>query len=220
MQPVGEVMLGHVPWPHELPAEEIDRRDRDSREGDAVLLLDQLPPAFRKRWGDGRLERSCHVKLVEAARAWRADASFLVLGDSGVGKSTAAAWLFRRIVIAGIQRGGPAWERARTARWYPAVELERARLEHKLGVGEAPEVARAQGASVLVIDDAGQDRDASAIRKVLGARYDAGLPTILSTNLRQAELVAHYGGAFVRKLVQSGGKRAAIVNLWPKTGTP
>lgn len=213
MQSVGEV-LGQLRAPIALSDEEIDRRDRDSREGDAILLLDQLPPAFRKRWSDGRLERSCHPKLTTAARAWLADRSFIVLGPSGVGKSTGAAWLFRRVVVAGVLRGGPSWDRSRTARWFPAVELERARSEHKLGAGKPLEILRATGASVLVVDDAGQDRDPSAVRDVLAARYDAGLPTILSTNLKPEELAAHYGGAFVRKLRESGGRKAVLVNLW------
>lgn len=213
MQQAGEYALGHLLGLQPLSDEEVDRRDRAERARDGEVVLGQLPAALRTKMNRQRLDRRCHPTLAGAALAWRCDRSFVVLGKTGVGKSTAASWILHRVVAAGVQRGGAAWARAKHVRWFPAVELERARIEHKLGAGDAPEILRAQAASVLVLDDAGQERDPGAVREVLAARYDLGVPTIVSTNSTVSALDAHYGGAFVRKLLESGGRKAVIVDL-------
>jgi DNA replication protein DnaC len=193
--------------------EEVDRRDRAERAQDCLVVLSCVPAALRKKLARGRMEKAVERRLLAAARAWRADRSFVVLGPTGAGKSTAAAWLLQRIVALGVRDGGDAWRRAKHLAWYPAVELERARAEHRMGAGDAPEILKAQAATVLVLDDAGQEHDPSAVREVLAARYDLGVPTIATSNATPAQLSAHYGDAFVRKLLESGPHMAVVVNL-------
>lgn len=197
------------------PDEEVDALEREQRATEAAqVVLAGLPRALRRRQTGRELEARVGAELARAVRAWDARRSLVLLGPTGAGKSTAAAWALRAFVARGVTAGGEAWRRARGACWAPASDLARARAEHRLGAGDAPLVARAAAASVLVVDDIGQEGDPAAIRDVLAARYDAGLPTLATSNLRQPALDAHLGAAGLRKLVEARGGRAVLVDLW------
>lgn len=196
---------------------EVDAAEREARAAEAAqTLVAQLPRALRRRQTARELESRVGPDLARAVRAWDGRRSLLLLGPSGEGKSTAAAWALRALVARGVEAGGEPWRRARGVCWAAAADLARARAEHRLGAGDAPLVGRASAASVLLIDDLGQEGDPGAIRDVLAARYDAGLVTMVTSNLRQAALDEHLGAAALRKLMEARGARAVVVDRWPR----
>jgi DNA replication protein DnaC len=196
------------------PDEELAKMDlRDRREA-AEDILGRIPanvrPPRSKLPGE-LLERITDPRMVEAARTWLPErGNLLLLGPTERGKSAAAAYCFRRLLGRGVFYGGEAWKFARWMWWFGAKDLERSRLEHKLGAGEAPEMLRAAGASLLVIDDAGWDRDPAAVSAILAERYEDARPTIVTAE-SLARLTEHYGAAVVRRMAEAGGPRVTIV---------
>lgn len=185
---------------------------RSVRQGQAREILQRIPRFIRS--GDpAELFARVKAKAIgESARAWRWEhGTRLWLGVTGCGKSTAAAWLFRKLVYIGVTGGGEPWELAARMSWFKATELSGARREHPLGHGEAPEVREAASASLLFLDDLGWERDTSATSDVLALRYEAQLPTIATSGKTRDELSEFYGAAVVRKLLQPRGPRTAEV---------
>jgi hypothetical protein len=119
-------------------------------------------------------------------------------GPSGAGKTSFAV---------ACLRSSP-----RRAFFVAAADLERARIEHSAGHGEAPIVARAMRAKLLVIDDLGQDKPSSvsAVEAVLLARHNADAPTWITTGLGgdaggvQAAIEARYNSGIARRLTEEG----------------
>lgn len=185
--------------------EEIARMDLQDRRSTAGDILGRLPRFVREPSPALLLNMVHHAKLSQVALTWKPEQGNLVLlGRTGAGKSTAAAYCFRRVLGRGVTFGGEAWKFAQRLRWYAGTDLERARLEHKLGVGEAPEITAACNASLLVIDDAGWVRSPDAVSAVLADRYESGRITIITAESRET-LVEKYGAAVVRRLFESGG---------------
>lgn len=198
MTHVGDAFSAALAGVRVRPDAEIDALNASERWHDALKLVDRLPVWLRV-WRVHRLD-VCDRRLVDAASTWAADRGLILMGPTGAGKSTVAAWLFHRIVRTGVRHGGLAWHRAQGVRWLAAVELERARAEHPLGKGEAPEIRQAQSASVLFLDDAGQDRKTKAVEDVIAARYEGGLVTVVTTNLTREGMTEHYGAVTARKI--------------------
>lgn len=192
---------------------------REERRGEAMRICERLPPFLRHVRRAEAENRIGDHRLREAARAWRmGDRGMILLGPTGVGKSHAAALVFKRLLGNGYTKGGAEWDFAIGLRWFSASALAQARREHPLGRGDAPEITTASHARLLVIDDAGWDREPQAISDVLAARYESGRPTIITTGLTSAELAKHYGAAVVRRFVESGGGAATIVDCFAPFG--
>lgn len=139
--------------------------------------------------------------------------SWLILGPTSAGKTIAASLAFRRVLAVGVEQAGAAWELAAGARWYDASELARARRGWPLGQGDPPEFERAAGATILFLDDLGQERsDDGSLRDVLNERYSETRPTVVTTGLRMGELDARYDAQFVRRIIQGG----TILDVFPK----
>ncbi len=182
----------------------------------AARVRDRLPGFLRHPKSGDMLARVAVDVLKQTASAWRwGGGSIVFLGLTRIGKSTVAAWLFRRLLHEGWTRGGSDWELAQRLRWYSAEALCLARREHPLGHGEAPEIINAVGASLLVIDDAGWDRDPAAVSSVIASRYEKGIPTLVTSGRTLEDLQKHYGAAVVRRITESGGKRAVVVDCFP-----
>lgn len=200
------------------------RAEPDPNEGKRVRgpkardVLFQVPGFVRHVPSAELLARVKVPALKAAVSAWRwGDPGILMLGHTRIGKTTAAAWLFRRLIAEGWASGGPEWELVQRMRWYAAETLMRARVEHPFGMGEAPEIVQANTASLLVIDDAGWDqRDPSAVSHVLNARYEADppRPTIVTSGQTQAALGVLYGAAVIRRLAEAGGRAARVVECF------
>ena len=193
--------------------------EQEQRAAESVELRERVPRFLRERKGPELLSAVSSKELAKAASAWRVGApSLILLGPTRIGKSTAAGWLFRRLVHEGVKHGGVAWTFAKRLAWFGADALDRARREHPLGKGDAAEIVQACSASLLVIDDAGWDRDRQAVSEVLADRYERELPTVITSGRTTDELTVHYGAAVVRRMLESGGKRATVVDCFPRPG--
>lgn len=193
---------------------EIEALERDERKAEAGLVLGRIPAFVREVEPKALLARLGNGELRRAACSWYPEhGNLLLLGMTDRGKSTTAAYCFRKVLGRGVQLGGKAWRMARCMHWFNAKDLERARLEHPLGKDEAPEILDAIHASVLVLDDAGWDRDPTAVSAVLAERYERALPTIVTSALGKVELAKHYGGAVARRMSEAGGPNVTIVEV-------
>ena len=203
-------------------ADHAEALERAQRVDDARELGRQLPPWLRKQRGEAlsllvedlRL-RVSDVRLIDAADFWEWGANLLLMGPTGIGKTSATALLWHRLVVRGVQTGGKEWRRTRGLVWVRAVQLATARRKHPLGRGDAPEIVAACEASLLFLDDLDREPESKRpVAEVLAARYDAGLPTVLTTGLDGPELTETHGAAVVRRIRETGGRRALVVDCF------
>lgn len=181
--------------------------EQNQRAAEAMAIRGALPPFLRSGSHEAMTARVAVKDFTAGALGWRwGHGNLLLLGPTGTGKTTACAVLFRLLLAQGVRDGGPAWENARFMAWFRADDLAEAKREWPLGKGEAPDLMRASRARLLVLDDAGWDRDPSACSVVLAARYEAALPTILTSGKTEHELIGHYGAAVVRRMTETGGR--------------
>ena len=146
----------------------------------------------------------------------------LLVGPTGAGKSSVAAWAVRRWHArvnseAGIARWGAPDHRAdgRVA-WLDALEATDAERRYKLGSGDPEELAQAYRADWLVLDDVGLSSSANLMQLVLARRYQSCLPTIVTSGLTPEQLSAHIGAASVRRVVEWQGQPGLFVNCHGK----
>lgn len=199
--------------PADVEAELRQERLIESRE-----VRDRLPPFLRHADRSALEGRVTGAGLLAAALAWRWGAgSLLLLGPTRCGKSTVAAHMYRRLLAEAVRAGGAAWTGAHGMAWFGAEELFAAGRAHPLGKGDVPETVAAERATLLFLDDAGWDRDPAPVSAVLNARYERQAPTVITSGKTPDELTAHYGAAVVRRMVESGGKPAKVVNCFPVT---
>lgn len=180
-------------------------RVQESRRLRMSDALRTMPEAFHS-WAE--VAAKADKRIVEALRAWtRPGGNLVLLGPSGVGKTTAVCARVRGIIDSAI-RGAKdpesfAW--ATGIRWVDAPALAKASRNHALGRGDAPEIATAVGATLLVLDELGyeQARDRT-IADVIEQRYNRQLLTISTSGRTRAEMVQQYGDAVFRKLIATG----------------
>ncbi|MEY4548968.1 MAG: IstB-like binding protein [Pseudomonadota bacterium] len=114
----------------------------------------------------------------------------LLLGPTGIGKTSAARW-------ARIRHGGC---------WIRAIDLGSCERRHTLGHGKPPLLDRAVDAPVLYLDDLGTEdsRDVGVLQDVIDQRYSAQPPraTFVTTGLTLDGLRAHLGAPTVRRLLE------------------
>lgn len=181
------------------------------------LVLTRLPPFVAEPPPKALRGRISDPRLFEVATTWEwGSLSYLLAGPTGLGKTTAAAFLVRRLVAKSARAGGFDWELAKRIRWAKANELSRARQTHPFNQGEPPKVLDAMNASLLVLDDLGWDSETPVIRDVLNHRYEAvRAPTIVTTGHAPEDVLARYGDAVTRQMFEAGGK-GKIVSVFPE----
>lgn len=157
-----------------------------------------------------------HPRLRQFAEQYDATAGAIVLGPTGVGKSVTGVLAARRLITSALENG-----RKHGVIWVRAFDLPNARLQQRFGEGEAELVQRAFDAQVLVLDDMGwESKRAGAddvVAEVIAVRYDRGLPSYVTSGLTQEQFTTRYGDAVVRRVVECGGGRGKLVDLWGGT---
>jgi DNA replication protein DnaC len=173
-------------------------------------------PATLQQLEVNQLRGLCDARVLHAVDSHAISSGGLLLaGPTGLGKTIGAYLLAYRTVEEAYDANNTDEEEDRVV-WVRALDLAVARSQQKLGSGEAEIVARAMRLPLLVLDDLGQEseRDFVVLFDVSDQRYVTGLPTILTTGLTLAELEQRYGAPFVRRLVEAGGKRARVLDLF------
>lgn len=214
--PLEDLMRQALEFAKNIEPEKAIEHEKLERTPDAERIRSRLPPYCWRKVNAAQLEgRVTDHRLRQRARLWKwGDGGLLMVGETRIGKSSAAAMIFRRLLGAGWREGGQDWARARGLRWYSSATLSLARREHPLGEGEAPDILRASGASLLVLDDIGWDKDPQIVSEVLHKRYEQGAPTILTSGRTVAELSSHYGAAVLRRFGEAGGLSNMLIDCF------
>ena len=205
-----------------LTREQVEAEERKSRYGEAARIRSRLPPIFAKPGLEELAARIKHPKhgvtkeLVDFVKFWnpRLRRNAVFLGETGVGKSTAAAAMFRRALLAGVQNGGEDWNIALRMHWYRSAKLERLVREWPLGHGECPAYTAAKNASVFFLDDLGWEKDPKAMADFLAEMYESSCLVILTSGFNKKDLDERYGAAFVRRMLTN---RASVIESWPSS---
>lgn len=204
-------MLGDAEGPHlcavcEKRALEAKRQDDAASEARerAVFLakIKVIPPRYR----DARLtpelaKRVANPECIARATEMLGKPMVTLTGGAGSGKTSLAAAMVATSAEHAADGKAEARALVRDAMWVTAASLSRARSEHSLGVGEAPLVDAAMSASLLVIDDAGMEREFGTVTDVIFRRHDEMLPTIVTTGFGRTALTEKYGDGVVRRMV-------------------
>jgi DNA replication protein DnaC len=188
--------------------------EQRQRQVDASEVRDRLPEFVRGATAEQMRQRIPERRLLDTARAWGMG-NVVFAGPTDSGKTTAAAYLFKRLLAEAVKTGDE-WDQAKWMRWVSAEDLSVARRGQRMGQGEPPEAIEAINARLLFLDDIGWDKDITEVCSVLAARYDRGAPTVFTTGLPRADLLKHYGAAVVRRMLESGGKKPILVECFPK----
>ena len=130
------------------------------------------------------------------ARDWTGARSLVLRGDVGTGKTYLACALLRRRL-----------ERGQAGRFVAVADLMD-ELKARFGDGAAEQseayFERLAGEPFLVLDDVGAEYEsawsAQRVAALIGRRYDAEAPTILTTNLTHRELAQRYGKRLADRL--------------------
>lgn len=161
-----------------------------------------VPPRFRWALDSDLATLSERVRLdpkrIAAAIAAPPSGCLMLVGDTGTGKTSLAVAMF----MAAVRLAPELRDRDRFA---SSFALAGARNRHPLGQGEAPDVAAAIGAPLLLLDDLGSEGDArsSVVAEVIFARHEADLPTWITTGFGAEQLMARYGSAIIRRVIES-----------------
>jgi hypothetical protein len=166
-----------------------------------------IPDAYRGQ--PGPLLDRCADKIRRAVTGMVPSQRYgaLLMGPSGCGKSSAAAWAMRRWCAS----AGAAGSRT-TLGWLDAIEGTDAERRYRLGSGDPEFLSEAYRAEWLVIDDVGMATSVTLVQLVLARRYQACLPTIVTTGLERDQLVNHIGAATVRRMVEFEGRPGVMVD--------
>ncbi len=174
-----------------------------ARVADVERALATVPESFRwaTELGDGNAFPK-RIKVADDVFAQLmgtdADRSVVLGGPSGVGKTSVAVAIWARRVRQGPRRGSELF--------VSSLDLAKSYdTHHRREPGYGELVDRAIAAPQLVIDDLGFET-VTSFAKVAGAviyeRHQRRRPTIVTTSLDRAGLVAAYGGGVVRRMIE------------------
>ncbi len=141
-------------------------------------------------------------------------------GPTGAYKSTAASYLARRVLERGrLAKASPEdVARAKGIVFIAVQTLERKARAWPLGKGECPEIAEARRATLLVLDDVGNEGEVGRdiVQGLVTDRYEKR-PTWVTTGLEREAFGIRYGGNIERKLsrVWAGNEH---VDTWISLG--
>jgi GTPase SAR1 family protein len=167
-------------------------------------------------------------KLIGFVNRWHEDQlSVLILGASGTGKSASVAALMRRM-YGGLECRPPAdddesvamaakrydWGILRSLLWTNGFEIANAKRYSPLG-SEPAIIEKCKKASLLVVDEVGQESYDGTLFEIIEARYCNQAPTIVTSGLHREEFLAKYGSGMYRRLTEK--PYATAINLWPSS---
>lgn len=201
----------------------LSKKVREGREQIRAAALSQLPgnsaaTAPRARgfhdmvFGSKTLTVACpHLdarRRAEAAASFSSVTLVAILGETGAGKTSLAAAMFRRAADRVVADGATATDEAivRGLVWQSALELSQARHQTRRGI-EVPLVQRAMTATLLVLDDLGQvpEVDKDDVKRVIAHREENGLPMVVTHGHGMAGLL-RLGADTLRRLDEGEGR--------------
>lgn len=180
---------------------------------DGAACLAQIPERYRSITRTDQLVRD-HAHRARAydaaAHAIHAGSTVVLLrGPAGAGKTLVLAALVHSMAARATDSDGFA-RRAAGVRWMSARDLGDAPRHERLGVRPRM-VVEAESATVLALDELGQETDPAVIRAVLYERHEHDRLTLVTTYLTPAELHTRYDTGGARRLLESA--HACVVEV-------
>ena len=220
-------MLHFAHWGPTRLREEIQREGWFARLEEVLIAVyvgrsvHRIGPPGAADLSDERCLELVSPKLKMALAAYEGG-SVVMLGKTGLGKSLTARLMARKvarrlaresIVNARHRLENPAEypSASVSVAWYSATDLALTVARHPLGRGAPDEVKDARSSALLVLDDLTWPQRDDTTLEVLGARYDAGKPTIVTAGCTRTELITRFGDAVVRRLLECKGQKALLV---------
>lgn len=207
-----EQMRRQAPAP--IDPQELERNRREDRFFEASRIRDRAPRWIGKK-SMRELEECVPVpSLLNVSKKWSwGCGNVIFLGPTKKGKTAAQGYLFRRLILESV-RTGENWDSVVSMRWLRAQKLQKEAEAHPMGKGELPEIKEAVSCRLLFIDELGWEKDRSMFSNILAERYDAELPTIISSGYRVEELEEIYGEAFIRRMAEHEGRKPYLVECF------
>jgi hypothetical protein len=222
-----ETMLRHARWDAAKLAQEFKLEGWLARLEEVLIAayversVRRIGPPGAAELGDDRCQELISPKLRKALVAYQGR-SALILGRTGIGKTLTARLmarkLGRRLARESILKEKHHLEypdsypaTSVSISWHAATDLALTVARHPLGKGAPDEVREARASGLLVLDDITWPQRDDTTLEVLGARYDAGKPTIVTAGCSRTELVARFGDAVVRRLLECRGVKGLLV---------
>jgi DNA replication protein DnaC len=172
------------------------------------VARESIPSTFRDLDAQEVRRRVRIPETTDQAEGAKAHVRVVLVGASGFGKTTLACWMLQQVIDRGVVGTPEELERARWARFVDAPKLALAEREHPLGEGEAPLLRSAHRASVLVLDDVGQELGlrlaVNPVVDVIRERHAAGRATWVTTFLEPDAFEKAYGSGTARRVFDGG----------------
>ena len=186
-----------------LRSEELERLKFGARRG-----LREAPDWPHARVGTEAFQRavkSDRFRAVAAKYEPDRDGTLTLCGETGRGKTTVALAILRRLHDEALADPHPAkLKLIGFSKWVTSYRLVEARREHPLGRGKAELVEAAINATLLVIDDLGNEPPDPVTFEVIDERYAKSRPIIVTTGFEPKALRAKHGDAIWRRLTERG----------------
>jgi DNA replication protein DnaC len=171
-------------------------------------IADRIPQIPWARVDDPEFpKRITNERLIGLATKWTpAAGSALILGPSGIGKTSAVVALIRRLMevnrmVVRDVFGVYEYDIGVLKRfvWTTGAEIANARDESRLG-DEPLVLHRAKSATLLAIDEVGSEPASNNLMEVVDVRYAHHKPTIVTSGKTVEEFSKRYGDGLVRRL--------------------
>lgn len=182
------------------------------RQQAAARIADFVPPRYAQAradnaevctWVRGVVAHAVHHRRG-AVPSVRRGPSLLLLGPTGVGKTHQAYGALHALSESGVQC---AWMFTTAADLY-------ARLRPRSGVDAEAEFRRYASANLLVLDDLGAAKGSEWVEEVnyrlINYRYEHMLPTLITTNVRPADLEQEIGKRVASRLLEMADRAAMV----------
>lgn len=164
----------------------------------ASFVPSEVPKLFRKN-----ISNPDQTLALCGVSGWNAKGIMYIYGDTGTGKSFAAAWFIYDYILGRLQdRWDEPWTWREIAsyklRWMTAFSicLERGNLYE------------AESAPMLVVDDLGCEVGSSSnkaiLNELIAQRYNSERPTIITSSFDLNQLESHYQDRMYERIIQTG----------------
>ncbi len=189
----------NIPRPASFVEPESDEAARRRRLKE--LVWDRVPNRLR--------EHPLRDEFRPLVESFEWGVSWVLLGPTGSGKSSACVHLIRELLRRGVANGAKDFEAAKSIFWTRADAVTAAGGEK---TDEASKLLhRAEYSNLMILDDLAEA--SKTLLRVVQKRYDAGKPLIVTSGaLDGRDLREMVGGdAVVRWLLECGRKRKGVI---------
>jgi hypothetical protein len=191
LEQVGAIV--NIPRPHTFvePEDESLERGRKLKE----LVWDHIPKHL--------IGQPLNLRYAPLVSRFDWGSSWILLGETGAGKSTACVHLVRELLRRGKVNGGKDFELAKSIFWARSDAITKAGGSDENEAGKL--LHRAEWAKLMILDDLATP--SKTLLGVIQQRYDRGLPIVATSGaMTRGQLTELVGGDAVKRWLLECGK--------------